>query len=272
MSALSNTKGVAARMGRWSATHKKTAIIGWFAFVAVAFALGNVIGTKQLAPNKAGVGESGHVESVLADNFKQPQGDQVFMQSATLTVDDPAFKAAITDVVTTLGALPGVKEVHSAFDKQRGRIADDRHSGLVSVRLRTDDLAKAKTLDEPVAKAITAVAMRHPGITIEEFGVNVEAEFDGAIAGDLKKAGLFSLPVTLIVLIIAFGALIAAGLPLLLALTAVFATMGLLAIPSQFMPLDSDISVIVLLIGLAVGVDYCLFYLKREREERERGP
>ncbi len=79
------------------------------------------------------------------------------------------------------------------------------------------------------------------------------------------------MPVTLIVLVIAFGALVAAGLPLLLALTAVFATMGLLAIPSQLMPLDSDIGVIVLLIGLAVGVDYSMFYLKREREERAAG-
>ena len=82
---------------------------------------------------------------------------------------------------------------------------------------------------------------------------------------------MFSLPVTLIVLVFAFGALVAAGLPLLLALTAVFATMGLLAIPSQLMPLDADIGVIVLLIGLAVGVDYSLFYLKREREERAAG-
>ena len=72
-------------------------------------------------------------------------------------------------------------------------------------------------------------------------------------------------------LVIAFGALVAAGLPLLLALTAVFATLGVLALPSQLMPLDKDISVIVLLIGLAVGVDYSLFYLKREREERAAG-
>ena len=82
---------------------------------------------------------------------------------------------------------------------------------------------------------------------------------------------MFSLPVTLIVLLVAFGALVAAGLPLLLALTAVFATMGLLALPSQLMPLDADIGVVVLLIGLAVGVDYSLFYLKREREERAAG-
>ena len=120
-------------------------------------------------------------------------------------------------------------------------------------------------------KAIIAAGTRHPGIAIEEFGVNVETQLDEAVVSDFKKAGLFSLPVTLIVLVVAFGALIAAGLPLLLALTAVFATMGLLALPSQLIPLDKDISVIVLLIGLAVGVDYSLFYLKREREERAAG-
>src|SRR5205823_10299206 len=112
---------------------------------------------------------------------------------------------------------------------------------------------------------------RHPGMAIEEFGVNADAQMDKAIVDDFKKAGMFSLPVTLVVLVVAFGALVAAGLPLLLALTAVFATMGVLALPSQLMPLDADISVIVLLIGLAVGVDYSLFYLKREREERAAG-
>ena len=126
-------------------------------------------------------------------------------------------------------------------------------------------------LDKPVEKAIIAAGTRHPGIAIEEFGVNVETQLNDAVVSDFKKAGLFSLPVTLIVLVVAFGALIAAGLPLLLALTAVFATMGLLALPSQLIPLDKDISVIVLLIGLAVGVDYSLFYLKREREERAAG-
>ena len=88
---------------------------------------------------------------------------------------------------------------------------------------------------------------------------------------DFKKAGLFSIPLTLIILVLAFGALVAAGLPLLLGLSAVFATIGLLAIPSHLIPLDADIGVIVLLIGLAVGVDYSLFYLKREREERAAG-
>ena len=82
---------------------------------------------------------------------------------------------------------------------------------------------------------------------------------------------MLSLPITLIVLVIAFGALVAAGIPLLLALTAVFATFGLIALPSSFLPVAMEAPAMVLLIGLAVGVDYSMFYLKRERQERAAG-
>src|SRR4029079_19022168 len=85
---------VAARMGRWSAGHKKTAIFAWLAFVVVAYLVGGAIGTKQLEANKSGTGESGHVQSVLADEFKQAQGDQIMVQSSTRTVDDRACPAA----------------------------------------------------------------------------------------------------------------------------------------------------------------------------------
>ena len=272
MSPLARSRNIAARMGRWSATHKKTAIFGWLAFVVAAFAIGNVVGTKPLEDAKAGSGESGHVDSVLFDEFKQAQGDSVLFQSKTKTVDDPAFRAAIDDVSYTVAGLKQVKHVESPLEKGNGgQISKDRHSALLTVELRTTDAAAATTLDEPVQKALAAAQKRHDAVAIDEFGINATTELDEAVAKDFQKAGLFSVPVTLIVLILAFGAIVAAGLPLLLALTAVFATMGLLALPSQLMPLSSDIGVMVLLIGLAVGVDYSMFYLKREREERAAG-
>ncbi len=265
-------RNLAARMGRWSAGHKKTAIFGWIGFVIAVLVLGGAIGTKQLDPQKAGAGESGRINALLADEFKQAQGDSVLIQSTKTTVDDPAFTAAINDVTRTASSLAQVKKVESPLSPgNEGRISKDRHTALVTLELRTTDLEEAKTLDAPVEKAILAAATRHPGIAIEEFGVNAEKQLDDAVVKDFKKAGTLSLPVTLIILIVAFGALVAAGLPFLLALSSVIATMGLLAIPSQFMPLDKDVGVIVLLIGLAVGVDYSMFYLKREREERAAG-
>ncbi len=263
---------LAARMGHWSATHKKTAIFGWLAFVVCMFMVGNMVGTKQLDPKTSGSGESGHADAVLAAHFKQPQGDSVLIQSARKTVDDPAFRAAIADVTRSVSGLAQVQKTISPLTPgYADRISNDRHSALVTLQLRTTDLEQAKTLDEPVEKALAAAAARHPGIAVEEFGLNAEKQLDKAIQDDFLKAGVYSIPVTLVILVIAFGALVAAGLPLLLALTAVFATIGLLAIPSQLMPLDADVGVVVLLIGLAVGVDYSMFYLKREREERAAG-
>jgi uncharacterized membrane protein YdfJ with MMPL/SSD domain len=273
MSPLGKSNNVAARMGRWSASHKKTAIFGWLAFVVAAFVIGNALGTKQIDPNDGGSGESGRVDRILNDEFKQAPGDSILIQSKKLTADDPAFRKAVDDVAYSVANVKTVRKVDSPYERGNdGQISKDRHTALVNLELRyTDDDTVAQKYDEPVQKAIAAAADRHAGITVEEFGVNSGKELDDAVKKDFEKAGVLSLPVTIGVLIVAFGALVAAGLPVLLALTAVFATLGLLSIPSQLLPVDQDVSVIVLLIGLAVGVDYSMFYLKREREERAAG-
>ena len=112
----------------------------------------------------------------------------------------------------------------------------------------------------------------HPSLDVEQFGgASANKAVNEAITEDLKKAGELSLPITLIILTITFGSLVAAGLPLLIGITAVMAALGLVAIPSEFLPVDGNLSAVILLIGLAVGVDYSLFYLRREREERAAG-
>jgi RND superfamily putative drug exporter len=112
----------------------------------------------------------------------------------------------------------------------------------------------------------------HPGLRIEQFGdasagKALSAEFEKSF----KKAEQLSLPITLLILILAFGALVAAGIPLLLAMSAVAGTIGLVGVFSQLVPVDESIASVILLIGLAVGVDYSMFYLRREREERAAG-
>jgi uncharacterized membrane protein YdfJ with MMPL/SSD domain len=94
---------------------------------------------------------------------------------------------------------------------------------------------------------------------------------DDTISSDFQRAEFTAVPLTLGILLVVFGAAVAAGIPLLLGLSAVMATLGLLAVPSQLVPMDEASASIILLIGLAVGVDYSLFYLKREREERAAG-
>ena len=120
--------------------------------------------------------------------------------------------------------------------------------------------------------AVAAVAAHHPGLKIEEAGDASLDRATGSITSqDFRKAEVTSIPVSLVLLLVVFGALIAAGIPLLLAGTAVISAISLLAIPSHWLPIDSTTSSIVLLVGMAVGIDYSLFYLRRTREERAAG-
>jgi uncharacterized membrane protein YdfJ with MMPL/SSD domain len=265
-------ENLAARAGRWSARHWKTAVFGWLGFVFVAFALGNLIGTKSLSANEPGPGESGRVQQILNDEFEQPAKELVLVQSSSLTARSPQFRAAVADVMRRLQAQPNVTNLESPFAAgAAGRVSSDGHSALVQfdIRGKSDD---AQDKVEPILAAVAAAQDAHSQFTIEEFGGgSVSKGISDQFGKDLLKAGALSLPVTLLILLLTFGALVAAGIPLLLALTSVFAAIGLLALPSQVLPMDDAVNAVVLLIGLAVGVDYSMFYLKREREERAAG-
>jgi RND superfamily putative drug exporter len=256
---------LAARAGRWSAAHWKTATFGWLAFVLVAVVLGGVVGTKELGDNDGIPGESGRMAKILDESFEQPAGETVLIQSGMLTDESPAFKSALGDVIQRVSAVPAVTNV------QAPQVSSDRHSSIVQFDIRGDPEQAVDKIDRVLA-AVDEAKVAHPDLSIGVFGdASAEKGIGDSVAKDLERAGLLSLPVTIVILIIAFGALVAAGIPLLLALTGVIATLGLLAIPSQIWPVDDNISAVVLLIGLAVGVDYSLFYLKREREERTAG-
>jgi uncharacterized membrane protein YdfJ with MMPL/SSD domain len=263
---------LAARAGRWSAAHWKTATFGWIAFVLVAIVLGGVVGTKSLSDNEGVPGESGRMEKILDESFQRPAGETVLIQSDTLSTDSQAFESAVDDVTRRVGAIPAVTNVRSPLERANAdQISADGHSAIVRFDIRGDPENAVDKID-PVIAAVDEAKAANSELFIGAFGdATAEKDIGDSVNSDLERAGLLSLPVTIVILIIAFGALVAAGIPLLLALTGVMATMGLLAIPSHIWPVDDNVSAVVLLIGLAVGVDYSLFYLKREREERAAG-
>ncbi len=257
-------RGLAARTGRWSATHWKKATFGWLAFVIVAFGLGGLAGTKNIDDN-TGPGESGRMQRILDAGFKQPARETVLIESRTARMGEPAFRAVVDDVVTRVSKVGAVQHVHP------GAVSNDRHAVLVDFEIR-GDRKKAVDKIQPVLDEVAAAQQAHPAFSIGEFGdASADKGVQTAYGDDLSKAGMLSLPVTLVILVLTFGALVAAGLPLLLALTAVFATFGLIALASHLVPVAFQAKAMVLLIGLAVGVDYSLFYLKRERQERAAG-
>jgi RND superfamily putative drug exporter len=274
--AVTRTKlnlNLSARMGRWSATHWKTATFGWLAFVVASFAVGSLVGTKTIDPAASGSGESGHVMKTLAKEFKQPAQENIVIHSTQMTTDDPQFRRAVDDVVSTLSAQPAARDIQSPFAAgNHGQISKDGRAALVEFKLRGTKLAQSDKDVVPIEAAISKLQRAYPTLSIGEFGdASIDEQLNKQVGKDFAKAGTFSLPITLLVLLVAFGALIAAGLPLLLGLTAVAATIGLVALPSHLIPMDQNVSVVVMLIGLAVGVDYSLFYLKREREDRRAG-
>jgi uncharacterized membrane protein YdfJ with MMPL/SSD domain len=264
----------AARAGRWSAQHRKKAILGWFAFVIIATVLGGMVGTKTLADEDTGNGESKRGDQIVeAAGFPEQTGETVLVQGKDgLKVGDPKFTAAVNDVVAKLEQTKGVSNIESPLDSQnKGNISKDGRSVLVNFELPGDE-DKAKDAVEAPLAAVDQLQKQHPELVIGEFGdASAEKQIGEAFSEDFKKAEVLSLPITLIILLIAFGALVAAGLPLLLGATAVMGTIGLLGPISQLHALEESSSSVVLLVGLAVGVDYCMFYLRREMEERDAG-
>ncbi|MEA2382910.1 MAG: heme transporter [Solirubrobacteraceae bacterium] len=265
-------KNFAARAGRWSAQHRKTAIFGWLAFVIVAFVIGGNLGTKTLSEKDLGVGDSGRAAKIVDSSFPEVAGEQVFIQSKTEKATDPGYRAAVRDIEHRLAANADVRKLKSPYGTGNpGQISPDGHSALVNFDIAGDPKQAQDKVDAILAT--TAAAQKaHPNYRIEQFGgASAGKAVDKMFADDLHKAETISLPVTLIILLFAFGALVAAGLPLLLGLTAVLGTMGIVAGVSQFAPATDNLMSVVLLIGLAVGVDYSLFYIRREREERKAG-
>jgi uncharacterized membrane protein YdfJ with MMPL/SSD domain len=262
----------AARAGRWSAQHRKTAIWGWIAFVAVAFVIGGALGVKK-PTEYIGPGESGRADKLALDHFPKDQSESVLIQAAKGgSARDASVRKAVDDTIAAVSGKPRVAEVQSPYAKGNdNQISKDGRSVLVNFKVRGDDEQTVDAID-PVVAAVDRVKAQNSGVFVGEFGgASADKALSKSFEDDFKKAETLSLPITLLILVVAFGALVAAGIPLLLGLTAVMATLGLVAIPSQIVPMDEMISSIILLIGLAVGVDYTLFYLRREREEKAKG-
>ncbi len=266
---------LAAKAGRWSAQHRKIAILGWIAFVVLATVGGGMIGTNSLDEAQMGNGSSKAADVAVADaGFRNSSGEQVLIQARHpgAGTGRAELEQAAAQLVQKLKHTPHVEKVVSPFDAgATGQISKDGRSALLSFEIAGDDNTAVDRVD-PTLAATAAVQRANPDLRVEQLGsASVEAAFDKSLGDDFKRAETLSVPLTLIILLFAFGALVAAGLPLLLGMTAVGATLGLLGPISQLTPVTDQIGSVILLIGLAVGVDYSMFYVRREMEERDKG-
>jgi uncharacterized membrane protein YdfJ with MMPL/SSD domain len=265
---------VTARAARWSARHRLVAVLGWLALVAVAFAVGSVVGVVRMTASDYAIGDSGAADRILAREFPGERSlEEVLIQrrdGGRLTGAE--LRAAVSDLVGRLARAPAVASIRSPLEAANaGQLSKDGRSALVTFQI-TGNPDTAQDRVGPALAATAAVQLAHPGLFIGEVGdASAGKAVSERVADDFRRAEFTSLPVTLVILVLAFGALVAAGIPLLLGLTSVAAALGVTALLSHLLHVDESINSVILLIGLAVGVDYSLFYLRREREERARG-
>ena len=265
---------LAARAGHWSAQHRRLAILTWIAFVVAATVGGGMIGTNSLSDSEMGNGSS-RAADVAVDQagFRVTSGEQVLLQARGAGAGSRAeLAAAAAQLAARLKDVPHVERVVSPFDAgATGMVSTDGRSALLAFEIAGDDEQGVERVDATLA-ATAAVGRAHPSLRVEQVGsASASQAFEQAMEDDFKRAETLSIPLTLLILLLAFGALVAAGLPLLLGMTAVGATLGLLGPISQLTPVTDQVGSVILLIGLAVGVDYSMFYVRREMEERDRG-
>ena len=271
---------VIERIAGWSAQHRKTAVFGWLALVAVLFVAAQALGSKNLPsydPGQAGQAERMLHQAAPAYYGSAPEEVLIQARAAGHTLArDGDMRQAVRQVVTALSARPKdaahIASPLAADGRRPGSrslVSADGRSALVTfvVPGSTANQDQAVAADQ---RAVAAVQARHPGLLVAETGdASITRAIDNSL--DFRQAEATSVPITLILLLVVFGALVAAGIPLLLAVSAVIAALAVVAISSRWLPAGNSTAEVVLIVGMAVGVDYSLFYLRREREERARG-
>ncbi|MFE3678347.1 MMPL family transporter [Streptomyces griseus] len=253
------------RMARWSARHAGRAIAGWFTFVVLCLAAGLALGTNEATTRDFWVGEAGGAEATATEGgLERSPTERIMIRAGAGELDMAAAGAAARDVTRRMRDLPEVESVAAPVRSKDGKVL------LVSVVLNGPELEGKKNV-VPLLEQTAAVAADHPDLVVEETGSPaISKGVNDQRDEDLALSERVSLPVTAITLLVVFGSVIMAGVPLLLALSSIAAAIGLSMAASHLMP-DAGVGTnLILLIGLAVGVDYTLFYLKREREEQAR--
>lgn len=253
---------LAARLGGWSARHRKTAIFGWLLFVVAAVLVGGMVGQQKLTDGEQGTGDSGRAERIIEDaGITDPAAEMVLVHSSR----ENGFRAVLPEVTKAVRSSGQATAIRDPL------VARNGHDALIQFDVAGDPDTAADRIT-PIEDAVHAVETRHPDLRIEEFGdASGERWFNSTLGKDFQRAEMTAVPLALGILLVAFAALLAAVLPVVIAVTAFLAAGGLLAVVSHALHMDSSASSVMLLMGLAVGVDYCLFYLRREREERAAG-
>jgi len=269
--------GVTERLARAAATHPWRTIAVWAVVVVVAaVGVAALLGSGLTSEMKFRGGEPASTTGLrlVEDRLtgRQKMTDFVIVRSATLTVDDPAFERYVTALAADITALgPDVVEsVATSYGTDDPTlVSKDRQDALIPVVMAGDQDEALENV-APLHELILASGAE--GFTLAQTGNASISQMGNELAkSDMEKAEIFGVPVALVVLVVVFGALLAAFMPLVLSVISIILALALTGLIGQVYPMNIFVLNILTTLGLAVGIDYTLFIISRYREERARG-
>ena len=241
----------------------------WLLFVVAATVLGSAAGRVGLPDYRQGAGDSARAEQILASaHIGQPAAEMVLVRSssAAVTAASPAFRHAVGQALAEISGTGLARQVQDPYVTHL--LSASGRDALIRFNLAAGPDSQVTTVLAAVARAEAA----SPGFTMTETGeASAQQALNNNIGSNFSHAEWTAVPLAIGVLLGVFGALMAAVLPVLLALTAFIGSIGLADLLSHLVGMNSYANSVMLLMGLAVGVDYSLFYLCRERQERAAG-
>jgi RND superfamily putative drug exporter len=270
--AHSKSSSITQRLARVSALHPWRILYVWGLVLAVSvLAAGTLIGSAfnsdgSITSNP----DSVKAEKVLGDNFSQEDriDDAVVIYSAGLTSDAPEFKAFVEGVRSSIEDTGATEDVRDPYAAAGSGISEDGHAAVVTLVLGPDPENGILAVLDKVTAADADAAFE-----VDITGANtLDHDFTKLSESDLTNGELkFGLPAAMIVLILVFGALVAAFIPMGIAIISIIVTVAISSVLGQFTSISFFIVNMITAMGLALGIDYSLFVLSRYREERQAG-
>jgi RND superfamily putative drug exporter len=254
-----------------AAARRPWLILGiWVALLVGAFAAASTL-TISNETDIRGT-ESKTATDLINERLREetPPEEFVIVESETLTADAVEFGTFVDSLASDLGAVGEVSSVVSYRDGGEGLVSDDGGTALIIATLSGDE-SDAAEIAEPIVDLVEAKDGTD-GFRVTTAGTgSIEIAINELVADSLGPGTYIGLLIALVVLIIVFGALVAAGLPIIMALLSIILAIGATALVSNVMGMSQFVVVFIVIICLAVGIDYSLFIVQRFREERVRG-
>ena len=282
MSSANTGLSFTARLAHWSAVHSWIILLATVIVIVLAVFSIIAVGTET-RDDDSGVGESGKGSALLNERFaadpsatqpaRRTRREGVIFSNPSLDANDPRFVETVESAMQSFRDLPQVIAAVSYFDTQDASMfADDGNAILASVTLQNPEDPAGRIDIEPFVDTVRQASNQAVGFEIGVVSFRIlDDELDEILTEDFNRILIYSLVIGLVILVLAFRALVAAVIPLAMAIGSIFTAIGIAALVSQVYPLVELYAEMILLMGLAVGIDYSLFIVSRFRTERSAG-